>query len=180
MERDRWQRVERVFQSALERPSGERRIYIESACGSDAALRDEVLGLLAHEGSDSARLGQPVASIARELAVAQEQLPVGELLGTYRIEQWLGRGGMGEVYRATDTKLGREVALKFLPVSFTSDPERFTRFRREAHILASLNHPHIGAIYGLEQVDRQQFLVLELVAGGSLARRLKRGRTSIS
>ena len=158
MDRDRWQRVERVFQTALERPTGERRTYVESACGSDAALRDEVLALLAHDGGDSARLGQSVLSIARELATSQPQLRIGQLLGAYRIEEWLGRGGMGEVYRATDTRLGREVALKFLPATFTSDPERFARFRREAHVLASLNHPRIGAIYGLEQIDDRHFL----------------------
>jgi len=82
---------------------------------------------------------------------------------------------MGEVYRAKDTKLGRDVALKFLPTSFTNDPERLARFRREAQVLASLNHPHIGAIYGLEEAEGQQFLVLELVNGESLDKRIARG-----
>src|ERR1700716_1264834 len=82
---------------------------------------------------------------------------------------------MGEVYRAKDTKLGREVALKILPESFTHDPERLARFRREAQVLALLNHPHIGAIYGLDEANGQQFLVLELVDGESLDRRIARG-----
>src|SRR3982075_3137597 len=82
---------------------------------------------------------------------------------------------MGEVYRAKDTKLGREVALKILPESFTHDPERLARFRREAQVLALLNHPHIGAIYGLDEADGQQFLVLELVDGETLDRRIARG-----
>src|ERR1700704_1994003 len=82
---------------------------------------------------------------------------------------------MGEVYRAKDTKLGREVALKILPDTFTHDPERLARFRREAQVLASLNHPHIGAIYGLEEANGQQFLVLELVDGESLDKRIARG-----
>ena len=82
---------------------------------------------------------------------------------------------MGEVYRARDTKLGRDVALKIPPDTFTHDPERLARFRREAHILASLNHPHIGAIYGLDEANGAQFLVLELVDGEDLADRLKRG-----
>src|ERR1700730_5454971 len=82
---------------------------------------------------------------------------------------------MGDVYRARDTKLGRDVALKILPEAFTHDPERLARFRREAQVLASLNHPQIGAIYGLDEANRQLFLVLELVDGETLAARLKRG-----
>ena len=82
---------------------------------------------------------------------------------------------MGEVYRARDTRLNRDVALKALPPSFVHDPERVSRFRREAQLLASLNHPHIGAIYGLEEVEGRQFLVLELVEGGTLADRIAKG-----
>src|SRR5262249_35939008 len=93
----------------------------------------------------------------------------------YQVLSLLGAGGMGEVYRARDTKLGRDVALKILPGSFTHDPERVARFQREAHVLAALNHPHIGAIYGLDEAHGQQFLVLELVDGETLADRLKLG-----
>jgi len=82
---------------------------------------------------------------------------------------------MGEVYRAKDTKLGRDVALKILPMSFTNDPERIARFRREAQVLASLNHSHIAQIYGLEEANGSQFLVLELVDGESLDKRIARG-----
>ena len=102
-------------------------------------------------------------------------LAVGARLGSYEIQSALGAGGMGEVYRARDTKLGRDVALKIPPDTFTHDPDRLARFRREAHILASLNHPHIGAIYGLDEANGTQFLVLELVDGEDLAHRLKRG-----
>src|SRR6516225_5962334 len=99
----------------------------------------------------------------------------GTRLGAYEIVAAIGAGGMGEVYRAKDTKLGRDVALKILPASFTNDPERVARFRREAQVLASLNHPHIAQIYGLEEVDDTQFLVLELVDGESLDKRIARG-----
>ena len=92
-------------------------------------------------------------------------LPAGQSLGAYRILAPLGAGGMGEVYRATDTKLGREVAIKVLPAEVREDPERLGRFQREAHLLASLNHPRIAAIYGLEEADGKPFLVLELVPG---------------
>jgi serine/threonine-protein kinase len=99
----------------------------------------------------------------------------GAKLGPYEIGALLGAGGMGEVYRAKDIKLGRDVALKILPASFTNDPERVARFRREAQVLASLNHPHIGQIYGLEEANGTQFLVLELVDGESLDKRIARG-----
>jgi serine/threonine protein kinase len=103
----------------------------------------------------------------------------GTRLGAYEILSQLGSGGMGEVYRAKDTKLGRDVALKILPATFTSDPDRVARFRREAQVLASLNHPHIGAIYGLDDCDGTQFLVLELVDGESLDKRIARGKIPI-
>jgi eukaryotic-like serine/threonine-protein kinase len=99
----------------------------------------------------------------------------GSRLGGYEVIAALGAGGMGEVYRAHDVKLGRDVALKILPASFTTDPERVARFRREAQVLASLNHPHVGAIYGLDDADGTQFLVLELVEGESLDKRIARG-----
>jgi serine/threonine protein kinase len=102
-------------------------------------------------------------------------LAAGDRLGGYLILAHLGAGGMGEVYRATDTKLGREVAIKALPAEVASDAERLARFRHEARVLASLNHPNIGAIYGLEEVDGKPYLVLELVEGEDLAERLKHG-----
>jgi Tol biopolymer transport system component len=102
-------------------------------------------------------------------------LAAGARLGPYEILSALGAGGMGEVYRARDTKLGRDIALKILPESFTHDPERLARFRREAQVLAALNHPHIGAIYGQDEANGEQFLVLELVDGATLADQLKRG-----
>jgi Tol biopolymer transport system component len=102
-------------------------------------------------------------------------LSVGSPLSAYEIVAQLGAGGMGEVYRAKDTKLGRDVALKILPASFTNDPERVARFRREAQVLASLNHPHIAQIHGLEEANGTQFLVLELVDGESLDKRIARG-----
>ena len=106
-------------------------------------------------------------------------LSAGTRLGPYEILAPLGAGGMGEVYRATDTKRGRDVAIKVLPAEVTGDAERLARFQREAHLLASLNHPHIASIYGLEEADGKPFLVLELVEGEDLAERLKRGRVPV-
>src|SRR5947209_1042539 len=102
-------------------------------------------------------------------------LSAGTRLGPYEIASALGAGGMGEVYRAHDTKLGRDVALKILPDTFATDPERLARFQREAQVLASLNHPHIGAIYGLEESNGIRALVLELVEGPTLADRIAQG-----
>ena len=104
---------------------------------------------------------------------------VGRQIGTYQILSLLGAGGMGEVYRARDTKLGREVAIKILPRIFVSDPERLARFEREARMLASLNHPNIGAIYGLEDGDGVRALVLELVEGPTLAERIAQGPVAL-
>jgi len=98
----------------------------------------------------------------------------GARLGPYEILSAIGAGGMGEVYRARDTRLKRDVALKILPDSFASDSDRLARFQREAQVLASLNHPHIAAIYGLEDADGVRALVLELAKGETLADRIAR------
>ena len=100
---------------------------------------------------------------------------IGKSIAHYTITEKIGEGGMGEVYRATDTKLKRDVALKVLPESFTQDPQRVARFRREAEVLASLNHSNIGAIYGLEESAESQVLVLELIEGETLGERISRG-----
>jgi serine/threonine protein kinase len=96
-------------------------------------------------------------------------MSVARTLAHYRVTASIGAGGMGEVYRATDTKLGREVALKVLPAEVAQDPERLARFRREAQLLAALNHPGIAAIHGLEEAEGQLFLVLELRRASSTA-----------
>ena len=98
----------------------------------------------------------------------------GSRIGSYELLSLIGKGGMGEVFRARDLKLGRDVAIKVLPEAFAADPERLARFQREAQVLASLNHPNIGAIYGLEESDGTKALVLELVPGETLADRIAR------
>ena len=102
-------------------------------------------------------------------------IAIGTSLGPYEITDRLGAGGMGEVYRARDRKLNRDVAIKVLPDAFTNDPDRLARFSREAHLLAALNHPGIGAIYGFEDSADVRALVLELVEGDTLADRIARG-----
>jgi eukaryotic-like serine/threonine-protein kinase len=141
-------------------------------------LNWHVESLLSTEDSDTNPLDRglwPDAAVLLEDA-AETQTALGEHahLGQYQIRALLGRGGMGEVYLAHDGKLGRGVAIKALPKEFSEDAERLSRFRREARVLASLNHPNIAAIYGLEESSGVNFLVLELVEGETLAERLKR------
>src|SRR5262245_25724079 len=100
---------------------------------------------------------------------------IGTRLAHYEIVTHLGSGGMGDVYQANDMKLGRSVAIKFLPEAFSHDTERVARFQREARMLASLNHSNIAAIYGVEEIDSRHFLVMELVPGETLADRIQRG-----
>ena len=115
------------------------------------------------------------AQIASEITPAAMS---GHTLGVYHLQALLGAGGMGEVYRARDTKLGRDVAIKILPRAVTSDPDRLARFEREARMLAALNHPNICAIYGLEEADGLRFLILELVDGETLGQKLARAPAS--
>ena len=109
------------------------------------------------------------------ILTAQLALPPGTRIGVYDITASIGEGGMGQVYRATDTTLGRQVAIKILPEAFASDPDRMSRFEREAKTLGSLNHPHIAAIYGFERSASLHALVMELVEGEDLSERIMRG-----
>src|SRR5262249_32317155 len=117
-------------------------------------------------GKSSSRHAHASYNPARQ---SDMNLAAGTRLGAYEILSGLGAGGMGEVYRARDTRLGRDVAIKVMPADVANDPERLGRFRREAHLLASLNHPNVGAIYGFEEVDCRPLLILELVEGRTLA-----------
>ena len=148
-----------------------RAAYLDVACGGNQELRDEVESLLATEMHAKRFLETPAVLLADTGAKRLE----GQRVGPYQITSGIGAGGMGEVYRAYDAKLGRDVAIKILPRIFASDPDRLARFDREARMLASLNHPHIGAIYGVEQSEGAPALVLELVEGPTLADRLATG-----
>ena len=185
---ERWPRVKALFQAAVERPPDERDAFLAAATGDDDAVRREVESLLTADASDVSFLDQlPVASepvLADALAGltasmdhthSHPVLTAGLRVGSYEIVAPLGAGAMGEVYRACDTKLNREVALKVLPERFALDSDRLARFRREAQLLATLNHPNIGAIYGLEESNGGQALVLELVDGPTLADQLALG-----
>ena len=162
--------------AALVRDVRERAAFVAAACGHDEALRREVEALLAHAPAAERFLEAPIGEVAAHV-LADHHRPslAGRQIGSHQILSLLGAGGMGDVYRARDTTLGRDVAIKVVANVFLSDPERLARFEREARVLATLNHPHIGAIYGLEEADGVRGLVLELVEGETLAERLAVG-----
>jgi eukaryotic-like serine/threonine-protein kinase len=174
---DRWREVERIYEQAWMRPEDQRAGFLHEACGSDEALRLEVESLLAHEAGAAGFMSRP--AVAANPSLVTSPPLIGRQLGPYTIQAQIGVGGMGEVYRARDTRLGRDVAIKVLPYQWLADSERRARFEREARLLASLNNPHIAAIYGIEQADRVPALVLELVEGPTLADRLTRGALPI-
>jgi len=176
---ERLRQIERLFHEARERSPAGRDAFLARACADDPALRREVESLLAQPpaGVIDAPVGEFVAQL---IAPPAPQLAPGSIVGPYRIERLLDVGGMGEVYLARDTTLGRDVAIKILPQPFTADAERLARFEREARLLAALNHPNIGAIYGLETVNGVMALVLELAAGETLAVRIRRGPASLT
>ncbi len=168
MKPERWQEIERLYHLAREKANEERAAFLEQACAGDDAIRKEVESLLACRTEAAAFIETPALERVT-------QTLTGRSLLHYRIGQKIGQGGMGVVYRACDERLHREVAIKMLPDSFASDPERKARFEREARLLATLNTPGIAAIYGLEQAEGWLFLVLELVEGITLAERLRKG-----
>ena len=177
---ERRQRVDDLCDAALARDVRERAAFVAAACGDDAALRREVEALLAHAPSAERFLEAPIGEVAAHvLADERGASLVGRQIGSHTILSLLGAGGMGEVYRAHDAKLGRDVAIKFVANVFLASPERLARLEREARVLATLNHPHIGAIYGLEEAEGVRGLVLELVEGATLAERLAAGSRAI-
>ncbi|HEY7284266.1 MAG TPA: protein kinase [Vicinamibacterales bacterium] len=171
---ERLREIELLFHDARELTPAERDAFLTRACAHDPSLRREVESLLAQPpaGVIDAQVGALVAEL---VAPSVPRLAPGTSVGVYRIERLLAIGGMGEVYRARDTILGRDVAIKILSQHFTADRERLARFEREARMLAALNHPNIGAIYGLEAAaGGLRALVLELVEGETLAERIQR------
>ena len=162
-----WRRVEQLFHDARERPPDQRGAFLAQACDGDPALQHEVESLLAQE--DGSLLRDGVQALARRVTGASRE---GTRLGPYVLGPLIGEGGMGEVYRARDARLDREVAIKLLPADLAHDPDRLRRSEREARVLASLNHPNIAALFGLEEGDGLTGLVLELVPGLTLQQHL--------
>jgi len=164
---ERWKEVKKVLAAALELEPGQRAGYLDQACAEPLVRREVESLIVAHEQGDSSFMEGPIL----------ERVPLesGTKLGPYEILALVGAGGMGEVYQAHDTKLGRDVAIKVLPEAVAHDAEQLSRFEREAKILASLNHPNIAVVYGLEEAAGRSYLVMELVSGETLAERISKG-----
>ena len=180
MNNERWRQVETVFQEALAQPPDIRAAFLAEACLDDAALRQEVEKLLVSFESAGSFLETPAAE-RFSLNSKTETLPgltSGQQLAHYEIISQIGMGGMGEVYLARDTRLDRQIALKLLPAPFAADPERVSRFEREARAASALNQPNIIVIHEVGQEDGKHFIATEYIAGETLRHRLNRDRLS--
>ena len=168
-----WSDLETLFHEALACAPVDRAAFLAERCAGRPDLQAEVAALLrAHDNAPD--------DLDAPRVTPHPQLQRGARLGPFEVVAALGAGGMGEVYRARDTKLGRDVAIKILPTIFTKDPERRARLEREAHVLAALNHPNVGAIYGFEESGDVGALVLELIEGPTLADRLAEGALPVT
>jgi serine/threonine protein kinase len=173
---ERWEQIENVYHGARGLRGEDRTRFLDEQCGPDGVMRRTIEALLQHD-SPEGFLNPPAVDLAAdwELLVGRQESLTGRSIGPYEVLESIGAGGMGHVYRARDTTLDRDVALKVLPALLMVDPDQLIRFRREAHVLASLNHPNIAAIYGFEESDGAHALVLELVEGPTLADRIAQG-----
>jgi Tol biopolymer transport system component len=171
-----FQRIEAIYHESLRHEGEARSAFLRDACADNDVLRLDVERLLQQSESQHVFLDEQALGVAAQLVNDAEHTElIGRRLGPYQVHARIGAGGMGDVYRARDTTLGRDVAVKILPAALMSNTDRRARFEREARVLASLNHPNIGAIYGVEEADGVRAIVLELVEGETLAERLTRG-----
>jgi serine/threonine protein kinase len=174
MQTDRWKQISKVFQAALERDPGQRSAFLAEACAGDESLRGEVESLISSHEQASNFIESPVYEVAAPLFADQRvKLPVGESIGPYRVVSLVGAGGMGEVYRARDSRLARDVALKVIPSAYSGDSDRLRRFEQEARAAGQLNHPNILAIYDTGMHDGVPYVVSELLEGETLRERIK-------
>jgi serine/threonine protein kinase len=173
---ERWQRIEELYHLALQRDSGQRASFVKQACGDDGEMQREIESLLAHEEPANGFLEAPgMAVLAKALAGDRAGSMVGRQIGPYQILSLLGAGGMGEVYKARDVRLGRLVALKILPHGVATDPEHKRRLLQEAKAASALNHPHVVALHDVGSSEGIDFLVMEYVAGETLDRLIPSG-----
>ncbi len=175
---ERWQQIETLYHDALRHPPAERAAWLAAACGTDDALRDEVEELLRYEDDTRGFLNENALQVAArglgQSAASMSDL-TGKQLGSYRVLAPLGKGGMGEVWRAKDLRLQREVAIKVLPADFANDADRLKRFEQEARATSALNHPNILTVYDFGEHENAPYIVAELLEGCELREPLKEG-----
>jgi serine/threonine protein kinase len=179
---EHWQEIKALLQSALERAPNERAAFLNEACAGNDSLRKEVESLIAAHNQTKDLIEQPLLNAAAQLFTSSSRLELteGTLISHYKILRHLSTGGMGVVYLAQDTELGRNVALKLLPAKFTEDDERIRRFQQEARAASALNHPNILTVYEMGQANNIQFIATEFVEGETLRQKIARGRLPIN
>src|SRR5262245_22903063 len=173
---DRYRQLGQLFHAALELESSERAAFLDGACGDDEELRREVESLIAAHREAGNYFASPALKVAAGLIADQEaQSLAGKSISHYQVLSMLGAGGMGEVYLAQDSRLGRKVALKLLPKKFTQDEVRVKRFDREARAVSALNHPNIITIHEIGWAQERHFIVNEYVEGQTLRQLMASG-----
>lgn len=176
---ERWQQIKVLLESALERDPLERNAFLNEACAGDTALRSEVEALI----DSNARAGDFIESPAFEVmaeSLTESDLVPGYRIGSYQIIRRLGSGGMGDIYLAEDTRLGRKIVLKALPTHFTSDAERVRRFQLEARAASALSHPNIITIYEIGQIDQLHYIAIEFIDGETLRQHMAKAQLKIT
>jgi eukaryotic-like serine/threonine-protein kinase len=178
---ERWQQVKEIFNSAINHRPEERSSFVSRACSGDEELRNEVESLIASHEQSGSFIDKPAFEAAASLLTRENvQLNSGQMIGSYEVISFISRGGMGEVYLAEDKRLGRKVALKLLPVAFTTDDDRLRRFEQEARAASALNHPNIITIYEITKAAGSHIIATEFVEGETLRSRVNRSALSLA
>jgi serine/threonine protein kinase/tetratricopeptide (TPR) repeat protein len=175
---ERWRQVNQLFHSALEREQSQRVAFLAEACAGDEDLRRQVESLIESHELPGSFIEEPPSDLAAELLADRLELEAGQEISHYKITTLLGKGGMGEVYQARDTRLGRPVALKLLPVQFT-DATRVKRFEQEARAASALNHPNIVTVYEIGKSNSSHFIATEFIDGKNLVQHMTGGRMPV-
>src|SRR5262245_15490931 len=180
MNPERWQKIDQIFHSAINLEGADREAFLDQACGADESLHRAVESLIEHHERAGSFIESPAFGEPGALPAEESESREGQTVGHYYIRERLGEGGMGEVYLAQDTKLGRDVALKFLPGFYTKNSVRLRRFEQEARAASALNHPNILTIHETGEEDSVRFLVTEFIEGETLRQRLSGASLELS